>query len=55
MTKDSADIVARLERIAGNRGTARARAPRGRDLLLRLADQPPCRREEGARFMHTVL
>ena len=56
MPGPTAEIVDRLDRIAGRRGPAGARPARGRDLLLQLADRAPAATpEEAVRILHAVL
>jgi hypothetical protein len=56
MTSPTVEIVDRLDRLAGRRGPGRARPARGRDLLLKLADQAPAPAPaEAARILHGVL
>lgn len=52
----SSEIAHRLDALAGRRGPGAARTARGRDALLRLADQAPAPTpEEAARLLHGVL
>jgi hypothetical protein len=57
MTSEAEQIVERLGGLAGRRGPARPRAPRGPDRLLRLADHAPAPAtpEDAARLLHAIL
>ena len=56
MTTQTAQLINRLEGLAGRRGPSGSRIPRGRDLLLRLADHAPASSsEDAARLLHAVL